>query len=87
MTTNVLEEGIDLQMCNTVIKYDHPETFASYQQSKGRARMKDSMYFVMLDHTKREEFLVKYRLYKAIEEELKKVFFWSFLIQTHSFFF
>ncbi|XP_062563406.1 endoribonuclease Dcr-2-like [Armigeres subalbatus] len=72
VTTNVLEEGIDLQMCNTVIKYDHPETFASYQQSKGRARMKDSMYFVMLDHTKREEFLVKYRLYKAIEEELKK---------------
>uniref|UniRef100_A0A1Q3FBT5 Putative endoribonuclease dicer n=1 Tax=Culex tarsalis TaxID=7177 RepID=A0A1Q3FBT5_CULTA len=72
VTTNVLEEGIDLQMCNSVIKFDHPETFASYEQSKGRARMKDSTYTVMLKTDNREKFLTKYRLYKEIEEELKR---------------
>lgn len=73
VTTNVLEEGIDLQMCNTVIKYDHPQTFASYQQSKGRARMKDSQYMVMLNNEERQKFLEKYRLYKSIEQELQRV--------------
>lgn len=73
VTTNVLEEGIDLQMCNSVIKFDYPETFASYEQSKGRARMKDSTYTVMLDSDKREKFLKKYLLYKEIEEELRRV--------------
>lgn len=73
VTTNVLEEGIDLQMCNTVIKYDSPCTFASYEQSKGRARMKDSRYLVMLDQNNRQDFLKQYRLYKEIEEELKRV--------------
>lgn len=72
VTTNVLEEGIDLQMCNSVIKFDYPETFASYEQSKGRARMKDSTYTVMLDSDKREKFLKKYVLYKEIEEELRR---------------
>lgn len=72
VTTNVLEEGIDLQMCNSVIKFDHPETFASYEQSKGRARMKGSTYTVMLKNDDREKFLTKYRLYKDIEEELKR---------------
>lgn len=72
VTTNVLEEGIDLQMCNTVIKYDCPSTFASYQQSKGRARMKDSQYIVMVENSNRRKFLTQYSLYKNIEEELKK---------------
>lgn len=72
VTTNVLEEGIDLQMCNTVIKYDYPQTFASYEQSKGRARMRDSHYLVMLNQAKKEDFLEKFRLYKAIEEQLRK---------------
>lgn len=60
-------------MCNTVVKYDHPQTFASYQQSKGRARMKNSQYMVMLDNENRHIFLEKYRLYKSIEEELRRV--------------
>ncbi|XP_058829652.1 endoribonuclease Dcr-2 [Topomyia yanbarensis] len=72
VTTNVLEEGIDLQMCNMVMKFDHPETFASYEQSKGRARMKDSKYVVMLDTANKEKFLVQYKLYKDIESELEK---------------
>lgn len=72
VTTNVLEEGIDLQMCNSVIKFDRPLTFASYEQSKGRARMKDSTYTVMLAEEDRDVFLKKYRLYREIEDELKR---------------
>ncbi|XP_058457103.1 endoribonuclease Dcr-2 [Malaya genurostris] len=71
VTTNVLEEGIDLQMCNMVIKFDRPETFASYEQSKGRARMRDSQYVVMLDMESRQKFLNQYKLYKDIEHELE----------------
>jgi hypothetical protein len=48
VSTNVLEEGIDLQMCNFVVKFDSPKTFASYVQSKGRARMKNSTYLIMV---------------------------------------
>lgn len=47
ITTNVLEEGIDLQECNLVICYDTPKTFRSYVQRKGRARMKQSEYVIM----------------------------------------
>lgn len=48
IATNVLEEGIDLQDCNTVICYDAPTTFKAYVQSKGRARMRDSKYGIMV---------------------------------------
>ncbi|XP_055596421.1 endoribonuclease dcr-1 [Uranotaenia lowii] len=71
VTTSVLEEGIDLQMCNTVIKFDKPKTFASYEQSKGRARMKNSNYCIMLNATDRREFLEKYTFYKQLEKELQ----------------
>lgn len=47
VATNVLEEGIDLQDCNMVICYDAPDNFRAYVQSKGRARMKDSIYAIM----------------------------------------
>lgn len=47
VATSVLEEGIDLQMCNLVISYDVPQEFRSYVQSKGRARMKGSNYIIM----------------------------------------
>lgn len=47
IATSVLEEGIDLQDCNMVICYDVPKNFRAYVQSKGRARMKDSIYAIM----------------------------------------
>ncbi|XP_053683457.1 endoribonuclease Dicer-like [Sabethes cyaneus] len=72
VATNVLEEGIDLQMCNMVVKYDHPQTFASYEQSKGRARMEDSQYVVFVNDADRDKFLKNYVLYKSFEEELRK---------------
>lgn len=48
IATSVLEEGIDLQDCNFVVAYNVPTTFRSYVQTKGRARMKNSIYAIMV---------------------------------------
>lgn len=53
--TNVLEEGIDLQMCNLVIMYDSPDTFRSYMQSRGRARDNKSKYVVLIEKNAKVE--------------------------------
>ncbi|KAI9294789.1 hypothetical protein K502DRAFT_304512, partial [Neoconidiobolus thromboides FSU 785] len=45
--TNVAEEGLDIQPCNLVIRFDPPETLISYIQSRGRAREKESYYIVL----------------------------------------
>ena len=42
VSTSVVEEGIDVPSCNLVIKFDFPQTFRSFVQSRGRARQKGS---------------------------------------------
>ena len=44
VSSSVLEEGIDLQMCNLVVVYDKPYTYRSYVQARGRARVNNSDY-------------------------------------------
>lgn len=44
VSSSVLEEGVDLQMCNLVVMYDKPDTYRSYVQARGRARVNDSNY-------------------------------------------
>lgn len=64
VATSVLEEGIDLQMCNLVVSYDVPMSYRSYVQSKGRARMVRSTYLVLVpidQQTKVEASLESYR--------------------------
>ncbi|XP_035891817.1 endoribonuclease Dicer [Anopheles stephensi] len=70
--TNVLEEGIDLQMCNMVIMFDEPKSYAAFMQSKGRARMKTSTYLLMTAIENQTEFLGRVRTYRAIEARLKE---------------
>ncbi|XP_050079861.1 endoribonuclease Dicer [Anopheles maculipalpis] len=70
--TNVLEEGIDLQMCNMVIMFDEPKTYAAFMQSKGRARMKTSTYLLMTSIEDKEAFISRIRRYRAIEARLKQ---------------
>lgn len=72
-TSSVLEEGIDLQMCNLVVMYDYPATFRSYIQSKGRARTVNSDYIVLLPAKKVPVFLTKRNTYDKIDIKLKKV--------------
>ncbi|KAJ1906870.1 Dicer-like protein 1 [Coemansia sp. IMI 209127] len=46
--TQVAEEGVDIQPCNLVIRFDMPQTATSLIQSRGRARMANSLFIVMV---------------------------------------
>lgn len=72
-TTSVLEEGMDLQMCNLVIMFDYPTTFRSYIQTKGRARVKNSNYVVLLENQKVDSFLEKQKKYNELDIKMKKI--------------
>nr|GMD28858.1 dicer-like protein 4 [Ipomoea batatas] len=49
VATKVGEEGLDIQTCCLVIRFDLPETVASFIQSRGRARMPISEYAFMVN--------------------------------------
>ncbi|GAN10589.1 dicer-like protein 1 [Mucor ambiguus] len=49
IATSVAEEGLDIQACNYVIRFDLFKTVIAYIQSRGRARRKDSKYILMLN--------------------------------------
>ncbi|CAA6661652.1 unnamed protein product [Spirodela intermedia] len=56
VATAVAEEGLDIQTCCLVVRFDLPETVASFIQSRGRARMQNSEYIVLLERgNEREE--------------------------------
>lgn len=78
ITSEVLEEGVDIQTCNYVIRYDSPKNFPSYVQSKGRARSSRSKFIVMVpnklkfekvrtEYVKMEEEIVKVRYYISLQ--------------------
>jgi hypothetical protein len=48
VATSALEEGIDIPQCHIVICFDKPKTLKAYIQRRGRARMKESKYIMML---------------------------------------
>ncbi|KAJ1747856.1 Dicer-like protein 1 [Coemansia sp. RSA 1821] len=53
--TQVAEEGVDIQPCNLVIRFDMPKTTTSLIQSRGRARMADSQFIVMVPQIEADE--------------------------------
>ncbi|KAG0261648.1 Anaphase-promoting complex subunit 1 [Mortierella polycephala] len=55
VSTSVAEEGLDIQPCNIVIRFDPATTTISYIQSRGRARKKDSRYIMMQEIDNRTE--------------------------------
>ncbi|KAJ9703323.1 hypothetical protein PVL29_004924 [Vitis rotundifolia] len=48
VSTSILEEGLDVQSCNLVIRFDPSATVCSFIQSRGRARMQNSDYLLMV---------------------------------------
>ncbi|XP_065875408.1 endoribonuclease Dicer homolog 2-like [Euphorbia lathyris] len=48
VATSILEEGLDVQNCNLVIRFDPSTTVSSFIQSRGRARMKNSDYLLLV---------------------------------------
>jgi dsRNA-specific ribonuclease/ERCC4-related helicase len=73
VTTSVLEEGIDLPVCSTVIRYDTPDTFRVYVQSRGRARQQESTFVLLADTTKKEEIKDALIKFNDFEERVKEV--------------
>jgi endoribonuclease Dicer len=67
----VLEEGIDLQMCNLVIMYDHPEKLLSYVQTQGRARDSNSDYVILLEDSAHGKFTNNKNNWLCVSKELK----------------
>ncbi|KAJ2877474.1 Dicer-like protein 1, partial [Coemansia asiatica] len=53
--TQVAEEGVDIQPCNLVIRFDMPDTATSLIQSRGRARMSGSQFIVMVPEIDAEQ--------------------------------
>ncbi|XP_050382683.1 dicer-like protein 4 isoform X2 [Argentina anserina] len=55
VATKVGEEGLDIQTCSLVIRFDLPETVASFIQSRGRARMPQSEYVFLVNSGSQKE--------------------------------
>ncbi|XP_048227644.1 dicer-like protein 4 isoform X2 [Ricinus communis] len=55
IATKVGEEGLDIQTCCLVVRFDLPETVASFIQSRGRARMPQSEYAFLVDSGNQKE--------------------------------
>ncbi|PPQ70610.1 hypothetical protein CVT24_000683 [Panaeolus cyanescens] len=49
ISTSVAEEGIDIQACCSVIRWDPPPNMASWAQSRGRARKQRSTFTLMFE--------------------------------------
>ncbi|XP_027329743.1 dicer-like protein 4 [Abrus precatorius] len=58
VATKVGEEGLDIQTCCLVIRFDLPETVASFIQSRGRARMPQSEYAFLVDSRNKKELAI-----------------------------
>jgi endoribonuclease Dicer len=73
MASDVLEEGIDIQKCNLIVKFDMPKNYRSYVQSKGRARFRTSNYVMIVPKDMEPTFNIKCASYKATENALQMV--------------
>ena len=58
VSTSVLEEGLDVQQCNVVIRYNLPNTLISHIQSRGRIRSKlderYNQYYILCNETEKK---------------------------------
>lgn len=73
IATTVIEEGVDIPHCTFVCKFDHPKDYRSYIQSKGRARNKESLYYIFLGCDDYEKFQQNYMEYVETEKFLNEV--------------
>ncbi|KAI7863327.1 dicer-2 protein [Spinellus fusiger] len=70
IATNVAEEGLDIQPCNVVIRFDFFTTLIAYIQSRGRARKEDSKYIIFTDASNKQQIDLLGR-FRILENEMK----------------
>lgn len=70
ISTNVLEEGVDIPKCNYVVRFDTPKTYKSYSHSKGRARSRDAEFLILVEEEHFDEFQTELKIYHEIEKVL-----------------
>lgn len=70
IATCVVEEGLDIPKCNMVCRFDFPKSFRSYVQSKGRARAKNSCYYILVDREEEVEKTNELALMQDVENRL-----------------
>lgn len=70
VATSVVEEGIEVPRCNLVVRFDPPENFRAYVQSKGKAKAAGSRYFVLVPHDESSRFLGDLHDYRTTEQIL-----------------
>ena len=71
ITTNALEEGIDVSACNTVICFDEPPNLKSFIQRRGRARKERSSFFVLVAH---DSSVISVERWREVEDEMIKAY-------------
>lgn len=73
VTTSVLEEGIDLPTCSTVIRYDRAKNFREFVQSRGRARQRDSTFVALCNLGESKETQQSLDIFHDFEVTIKEV--------------
>ena len=72
VTTNALEEGIDVSACNVVICFDRPPNLKSFIQRRGRARRLASKYVIMFEDKGFQHSDVM--IWQELEEEMRRTY-------------
>ena len=69
ISTTVVEEGIDITACNTVLCFDQPMNLVSFIQRRGRARSSKSKYYILMPKAEKESSTARWL---ELEEEMKQ---------------
>lgn len=72
VATSVAEEGLDIQACGNVIRWDVPNNMVSWAQSRGRARKRHSSFVLMFDSGGADN--VRISKFEALEAEMTALY-------------
>ena len=72
LSTSVLEEGMDVQSCDSVICFDPPSNVRSHIQRRGRARQANSKLVLFVDST--DDINAKHAKWTALDAMMKDIY-------------
>jgi hypothetical protein len=70
VSTDVVEEGLDVQSCRSVIRFDLSKTVRSYIQSRGRARHTGSEFIVFMERLDQSYWVIAFLIAVSDSEVL-----------------